>query len=114
MQTNKILASLLLVGAFLIPQYTFAVSFCSTTSEGKIHVDDCKYASYDECKRASGSPGDCVVNENEKLATSKIAPYCVVTWSTECKYYNYETCFQAAQSQIGFCYLNPDYKKPDQ
>lgn len=26
--------------------------------------------------------------------------------------FDYETCVQAAKIQIGFCYQNPEYKKP--
>ena len=112
MRTNKILTSLLLCVAFSQTQYTLAASFCATTPDGKIRVDECKYGSYDECKRAIGSSGDCVSNQEEQLAPAKVAPYCVVMWSTECKYYDYETCNQAAKTQMGFCYLNPDYKNP--
>lgn len=112
MQTNRILAGLMLCVAIWHPQYVLAASFCTTSPEGKIREDDCKYGSYDECKRAIGSLGDCVSNQEEKLAPAKVAPYCIVTWSTECKYYDYETCDQAAKKQMGFCYLNPDYTKP--
>ena len=112
MQTNKVLTSLLLCVAIWLPQVALAASFCATSPEGKIRVDDCKYDSYDACKRAVGSAGDCVTNQAEKLATSKVAPYCMVTWFTECKYYDYEACSQAAKKQIGFCYLNPDYTNP--
>jgi len=112
MQTNKILTGLLLCGSIAFSQYTSAASFCATSPEGKIRVDDCKYGSYDECKRAIGSLGDCVSNQEEQLAPAKVAPYCIVTWSTECKYYDYETCNQAAKAQMGFCYLNPDYTNP--
>ncbi|MGC2049027.1 MAG: hypothetical protein WA635_10505 [Gallionella sp.] len=114
MQTNKILASLLLYVAIALPQYTLAASFCATTPEGKIRVDDCNYNTYDECKRANGNQGDCVADDqDDKLAASKVAPYCIVTWSTECKYSDYETCAQIAESKKGFCYQNPDFKKPD-
>jgi hypothetical protein len=113
MQTKKILTSLMLYVAIMLPQYTLAASFCTTTAGGKIRVDDCKYGSYDECKRAAGSREDCIVNHEADLPESKVAPYCMVTWSTECKYLDYETCTQAAQKQKGFCYLNPDYKKSD-
>jgi hypothetical protein len=112
MQTNRILAGLLLCVAIWYPQYVLAASFCTTSPEGKIRVDDCKYGSYDECKRAIGSMGDCVSNQEEKFVPAKVAPYCVVVWSTECKYYDYETCNQAAKTQMGFCYLNPDYTNP--
>jgi uncharacterized protein YgiB involved in biofilm formation len=114
MQTNNILAGLLLYAAIALPQYTLAASFCATTPEGKIRVDDCNYSTYDECKRANGNQGDCVADDqDDKLAASKVAPYCIVTWSTECKYFDYETCAQTAESKKGFCYQNPDFKKPD-
>ena len=112
MQTNKILTGLMLCVAIWHPQDVLAASFCTTSPEGKIHVDDCKYDSYDECKRVIGSLGDCVTNQGEKLAPAKVAPYCVVVWATECKYYDYETCNLAAKTQMGFCYLNPDYTNP--
>ena len=114
MQTDKILPGLLLCIAIALPQYTLAASFCTTTPEGKIRVDDCNYGSYDECRRAAGNQGDCIADDQgEKLPSSQVAPYCIVTWSTECKYFDYETCVQTAENQKGFCYLNPDYKKPD-
>lgn len=112
MQTDKILACLLLCVAIALPQYTLAASFCTTSAEGKIRVDDCNYGTYDECKRAAGNQGECVADHEEKLPASTIAPYCLVTWSTECKYLDYETCLKAAQDQKGFCYLNPDYNNP--
>ena len=112
MQTDKIFTGLLLSALLTLPQYTPAASFCATLPDGKIRVDDCSYDSYDECKRATGSRGDCIANHEEGLQVSKAAPYCVVTWSTECKYYDYESCVQAAKSQVGFCYLNPEYTKP--
>lgn len=112
-QTAKILTSILLCSVIVLPKYTSAASFCAVTPDGKIRVDDCKYGSYDECKHAIGSSGDCVSNQEEEIAPAKVAPYCIVTWSTECKYYDYETCNQAAKIQMGFCYLNPDYKDPN-
>ncbi|MEO8331015.1 MAG: hypothetical protein ABI479_01160 [Gallionella sp.] len=112
MQTNKFFTGLLLCCAIGLPQYTLAASFCATTPEGKIRVDDCNYGSYDECKRANLNQGDCVADQ-ENSPGSKVAPYCIVTWSTECKYFDYETCVQTANNQKGFCYSNPDYKVPD-
>jgi len=107
-RAKKNLARLLLCVAIVLPQYALAALFCATTPEGKIRLDECKYASYDECKRAAGT--DCVTDQT---ATSEIAPYCIVTWSVECKYYDYETCSKTAEKNKGFCYLNPDYKAPD-
>jgi len=114
MQTNKILVLLLLCAAITLSQYTLAASFCATTPEGKIRVDDCNYSTYDECKHANVNQGDCVADDlDDKLAASTVAPYCIVTWSTECKYFDYDKCTQTAASQKGFCYQNPDFKKPD-
>lgn len=113
MRTNKIIVSLLLYATIAFPQYTPAASFCTTSPEGKVHMDDCSYGTYDECKRAIGSQGDCIADSEEQLPSSGVAPYCIVTWSTECKYYNYDACAKAAKAQMGFCYLNPAYKKPE-
>jgi hypothetical protein len=109
MQTIKILASLLLCISVALPQYTQAASFCSKTPEGLIRVDDCNYSSNEECKRATGN--DCVASDEE--VPSKVAPYCMVTWSTSCTYFNYEACTKAALKLRGYCYANPDYKDPD-
>ena len=113
MQTGKFLTGLVLCAFITLPQYTPAASFCATSPEGNIRVDDCKYNSYDECKRAVGTRGDCVANHEENPPASTVAPYCVVTWGTECKYYDYETCARTAKQQVGFCYKNPEYKNPD-
>lgn len=113
MQSSKILVCLSLASAIMFTQYTFAASFCTTTPEGKIRVDDCNYGSYEDCKRSMVKPGDCVANEEDKPSAGKVAPYCLVTWSTECKYMDYESCSRAATEKKGFCYLNPDYPKHD-
>ncbi|OFZ65695.1 MAG: hypothetical protein A2V79_04375 [Betaproteobacteria bacterium RBG_16_56_24] len=113
MQIYRILTSLLLCISITLPQYTHAVSFCATSPEGKIYVDDCNYSSNEECKRASGSQGDCVASDEEVIPAAKAAPYCMVTWSTSCKYYDYDACTQAAGKLRGFCYANPEYKNPD-
>ena len=112
MRTNKILTNLLLCVAIWQPQYVLAASFCATSPEGKILLNECKYDSYDACKLVAGSSGDCVTNQGEQLAPAKVAPYCVVVWATDCKYYDYETCNKAAKTQMGFCYSNPDYINP--
>ena len=113
MNANKNLACLLLCVAIGLPQYAFAGAFCSTTPEGKVRLDECRYASYDECKLAVGNQANCMADPAELPPASGVAPYCIVTWSVECKYYDYETCNQTAQKKVGFCYLNPDYKAPD-
>lgn len=106
---NKILGSLLLGIAISLPQYALADTFCSVTPDGKIHADDCAYKSYDECKHAIGSKGDCIVAQKD----SSEAPYCVVTWSTACIHHDYKSCREYAESHVGFCYKNPDYKGPE-
>ncbi len=113
MKIKKNLAYLLLYVAFGHPQYAFAALFCATTSDGKVVMDKCKYASYDECKNAPGNHGDCVADVGGSLSSTEVAPYCIVTWGIECKYYDYETCNKTAEKNLGFCYLNPDYKTPD-
>lgn len=112
MQTDKIITSLLLCIAITLPQYTQAVSFCTKTPEGMIRVDDCNYDSYEKCKLANGQ-GDCVASDEEVLPESKVAPYCIVTWNTSCKYFDYKACTQTAEELRGYCYANPDYKGPD-
>jgi len=109
-RAKKNLVGLLLCVAVALPQYAFAALFCATTPEGKVRLDECKYASYDECKRVEKT--DCVADASEALPASA-APYCIVTWGTECKYYDYETCHKTAEKNKGFCYLNPDYKASD-
>jgi hypothetical protein len=113
MLPNKTLVSLLLCAAIALSQHSSAVSFCTTTAEGKLRIDDCKYSSYSECKLASNNQVDCMENLDGDLPGSKVAPFCVVTWSTECTYLDYATCTKEAQTLKGFCYSNPEYKKPD-
>ena len=106
MRAKKILTGLLLCIAIVLPQYTLADTFCSVSPDGKIHADDCAYTSYDECKHAVGDQGKCIVNQKDSSA----APYCVVTWTISCDYYEYESCREYAEKHVGFCYNNPDYK----
>lgn len=108
MRDKKNLVGLLLGVAIVLPQYALAAVFCATTPEGKIRLDECKYASYDACKHAAGT--DCVADQSGAPDT---APYCIVTWSIECKYHDYETCNKTAEKKMGLCYLNPDYKASD-
>ena len=109
--TKKNLAALLLCVAIAFPQYAFAALFCATTPEGTVRLDECKYASYDECKRAAGT--DCVADTAEVPPAVEMGPYCIVTWGVECTYHDYETCRKTAEKKVGFCYPNPDYKAPD-
>ncbi len=109
MKVEKILAGLLLCIAVALPQYAFADTFCTKSPDGKIHTDDCAYTSYEACKKAAGSKWDCVLDRKD----TSDAPYCVVTWSTTCIHYDYESCRAYADKNAGFCYKNPDYKGPE-
>lgn len=108
MQANKILARLLLGIAISLPQYVLADTFCSKSPDGLIHTDDCSYTSYEACKKAVKKKWDCVLDRKDTTDM----PYCVVTWSTSCTYYDYKSCHEYAEKHIGFCYKNPDYKEP--
>lgn len=111
MQIKKILTSLLLCAAIGFTQHALAATFCPVTPEGKIRIDECQYASNDDCKRATGSQMDCVADQ---LEPSNKAPYCLVMglWEICDKYYDMESCTQAAQKQAGSCVLSPYYKSP--
>lgn len=113
MQTNKLLTKLLLCVAIGLPQYASAALYCPVTPDGKIRIDDCSYMSNEECKSATGTQGDCVADQ---LPPSDKAPYCVVTLRYEVcdTYFDYESCNEAAQKELGNCALNPRYKKPGQ
>ncbi|TAN84868.1 MAG: hypothetical protein EPN14_01625 [Gallionella sp.] len=113
MRAKKIVTNLLLCVAIGLPQYASAALFCPVTPDGKIHIDECKYPSNDECKRATGNQGDCVADQ---LPPSDKAPYCLVTLRyEECdKYFDYESCSQAAQKELANCTINPRYKKTGQ
>ena len=113
MQTKKIITNLLLCVAIGLPQYTSAALYCPVTDDGKIRIDECKYSSNDACKQATGTQGDCVADQ---LPPSDKAPYCLVTLRyEECdKYFDYESCNQAALKESANCAPNPNYKKTDQ
>ena len=110
MRVYKILTGLLLFVAIMLPQYALADTFCTASGDGRIHADDCGYTSYDKCKQAAGSQGKCVVDQKDPTTEG---PYCVVTRLIDCKYYYYESCNQAAEKYMGFCYLNSEYKNPE-
>ena len=110
MHAYKILFVLLLCIATILPQYALADTFCTASADGKIHTDDCTYTSYDKCKQAAGGEGKCVVDQKDPTTES---PYCVVTWVIDCKYYDHESCTQAAEKKMGYCYPNSEYKNPD-
>lgn len=112
MQSRNIFISLLVCAAILLPQYASAARYCPVTDSGLIRVDECKYGSNDECKRATGSKKDCVADLPEP---SDKAPYCLVLgWLEVCdQYQDYESCDQAAQKKAGQCIPNPRYKGPE-
>ena len=109
MRVYKIITGRLCV-AIMLPQYSLADTFCTASADGKINTDDCNYTSYDKCKQASGSGGKCVVDQKDSTTEG---PYCVVTRLVYCKYYDYESCSKAAEKDMGFCFLNSEYKNPD-
>lgn len=111
MRVIKILTSLMLCIAIGLPQYALAATFCPVTDDGKIRIDECKYSSNEACKRASGTTANCVADQ---LAPSDKAPYCLVMGLFEVcdKYFDIESCQQAAEKQVGGCILNPYYKNP--
>jgi len=111
MRVTKIFATLMLCATIGLPQYALAASFCPVTSDGKIRIDDCKYASNEECKRVTGTVGNCVADQ---LTPSDKAPYCMVMGMFEVcdKYFDIESCEQDAQKKVGACIPNPYYKKP--
>lgn len=57
MQTDKIISCLMLNALITPTQYTAAPSFCASSSEGKIRLDNFNRYSYNECMRASGNKG---------------------------------------------------------
>lgn len=109
MQAKKIFTGLLLCVAIGLPQYASAGRYCPVTDSGQIRIDECKYSSNDECKRATGTKGDCMADQFDP---SDKAPYCLVLgWLEICdKYHDSESCNQAAEKQAGNCIPNPRYK----
>lgn len=105
MKPMKLLVGLLLCSIGLLPQYVLAAPFCAVFSYGK----QCWYYTYDDCLRAAGSQGACVINQEEARPPSGGAPFCVVTsYGTQCSYYDAQSCRQAAAASGGACAVNPN------
>jgi hypothetical protein len=106
MKTTLILLVLLLCFGIFQPVEIYAAPFCAVFSSGK----QCYYYTWDECQRAAGSRGACVINDEEvKAPSSNGAPFCVVTsYGTNCWYYDAASCRQAAASSGGVCAVNPN------
>lgn len=82
-----------------------AAPFCVVTSYGT----NCWYNNMNDCRRAAGSQGACIINQEEVQQPSGGTPFCVVTgYGTNCWYYNAESCRQAAASNGGACVVNPN------
>lgn len=111
MQAIKFLAALMLCASIGFPQYASAARYCPVTDDGKIRIDQCKYSSNEECKRATKSKKDCVADLPEP---SDKAPYClVVGWLEICdKYFDMESCTKEAEKKAGQCIPSPYYKGP--
>lgn len=110
MRFDKVLAQLMLCAAMAIPPQSLAATFCPVTDDGKIRIDQCKYSSNEQCKRETGTKGDCVADE---LAPSDKAPFCLIMGKFEVcdKYFDIDTCNDAAEKKAGACIPNPYYKK---
>jgi hypothetical protein len=112
MQARNIFTALMLCAMIALPQYASAGRYCPVTDSGAIRVDECKYGSNEACKQATGSKKDCIA---DILDASDKAPYCLVLgWMEICdKYYDNESCNQAAEKQAGQCIPNSRYKGPE-
>lgn len=99
---KKFLLSVLLVAS--IP--ALAAPFCVVKSYGT----NCWYYNMNDCSRAAGSDGACIVNQQEvEQPSAGGTPFCVVTgYATNCWYHNAESCRQAAASNGGACVVNPN------
>lgn len=107
MKPMKLLNIILLIYAVMFPQYVLAGTFCAITAFSK----NCWYNTYNDCIRAAGSQGTCVINQEEAkpISNSDIAPFCVVTsYSTRCTYWDAQGCRQAAANFGGACAANPN------
>lgn len=109
MQARKIITSLMLCIAIMLPHYASAGRYCPVTDDGKIRIDQCKYNTNEECKRASKSKRDCIIDLPDP---SDKAPYCLIYgWREVCdKYFDEESCRNAAKEYIGQCIPNERYK----
>ena len=82
----------------------FAAPFCAVFSYGT----QCYYYNMNDCRRAAGSQGACIINQDEvRQPSGGGSPFCVVTgYGTNCWYYNADSCRQAAASSGGACVVN--------
>lgn len=110
MQARMIITSLMLCAAIVFPSHASAGRYCPVTDDGKIRIDECKYASNEECMRANKSKRDCAA---DLLEPSDKAPYCLVMgWMEICdKYFDMESCSKAADEKVGQCIPNARYKE---
>jgi hypothetical protein len=89
----------------VLPIASYAAPFCAVFSFGK----QCFYYSVEQCQKAAGSQGACIVNQDEARTPSGGAPFCVVTSAgTNCFYFNNKSCQDAAQRSNGACVVKSD------
>lgn len=112
MKAGNFITCLMLCAAIGLPQYASAGRFCPVTDSGAIRIDECKYSTNEECKRATKTKGDCAVDQPPP---STKAPYCLIMGAFEVcdKYQDYESCEEEAKRRLGNCVTNPYYKSPD-
>lgn len=92
--------------SLLYSSSVIAAPFCVVTNYGT----NCWYFNMNDCRRAAGSQGACIINQEEvQQPSAGGTPFCVVTnYATNCWYYNAESCRQAAASNGGACVVNPN------
>jgi hypothetical protein len=89
---------------------TYAAPYCAVSYRGT----QCSYYDFKTCRRAAGSDGTCVVNENRekfKLPSGPLggAPFCVVSSNAvNCSFYSDKSCREAAPALGGKCAANPN------
>ena len=112
MRAGNFITCLMLCAAIGFPQYASAGRFCPVTDSGAIRIDECKYSTNEECKRATKTKGDCAVDQPPP---STKAPYCLIMGAFEVcdKYQDYESCEEEAKRRLGTCVTNTYYKNPD-
>jgi hypothetical protein len=112
MQARNLFTALILCVAIGLPQYASAGRFCPVTDSGAIRIDECKYSTNEECKRVTGTKGDCAMDQPP--ASTK-APFCLIMGAFEVcdKYQDYESCEVEAKRRLGNCVINPYYENPD-
>lgn len=99
------LSVILAIMLLLAGSEAIAAPFCAVFSHGR----ECYYYSMDECRRAAGTSGACVINQDEVRRPSGAAPFCVVqSFGTQCFYYDADDCRRAAAQSDGACVVNPN------